>query len=315
MKYPVKICVPLIVACLLSLTGCGGGPESTGAGQAPVVFVSILPQAGLLEALVPEGVAVETLVGPGQSPETYNVMPRQMEALGRATLFFRVGIPFENSLVDRLSDSAPNLTIIDLSEGLDRIEMIAHHHDHDHADHDHDHDHDHGELDPHVWLDPLNAVAMAEKSAEALIAQYPDQADAITANRDILVARLRETNETIAAELSPCEGKTLYVFHPAYGYFAERYGLKQVSIEFEGKEPGTKRLQELAEEIGAVDNPVLFVQPQFSDRAAKTLAQHTGATIHTLDPLAKDYEANLMNMAETIRDALCPANDETTANP
>ncbi len=193
----------------------------------------------------------------------------------------------------------------DAHDGHDHGEHDAHDHGahdgHDHGEHDaHDHAHDHGELDPHIWLDPKRAVTIAETMCQAMVRADPPRAERYRENLAALQADLRALDERIAQTLAPLRGRTLYVFHPAYGYFAESYGLRQVAVERHGKEPAAREVTELIEQARAENAKVIFVQPQFSQRSAKVIAGEIGGAVVPMDPLARDYLGNLQRMAETV---------------
>jgi zinc transport system substrate-binding protein len=297
----------LLTALAAALAGCGGEAQppagSDGAGREPPsagtprVFVSILPQADFVERLAGGRVRVEVLVRPGQTPETYSPTPRQMARLAEARVFFTAGVPFEEALIPRIRASMKNLTVVDTLEGLRLREMEG---EHEHAAGDHHH----GDKDPHVWLDPLLVRRQAETIRDALIALDPAGAGEYRAN----CAKLQEDLETLHAELTaalaPLRGREILVFHPAYGYFCAAYGLKQTAVEVEGKAPGARQLAAIIERARAGGVKAIFVQPQFSQKTAATVASGIGASLVTMDPLARDYFANMRQMARRVGEAL-----------
>jgi len=256
--------------------------------------VSILPQAYFLERVGGEGLAVEVLVGPGQSPHTYEPTPKQMASLGSADLYVRIGIPFEEALARKVASLAPNLMVVEGWQGIELQPMAE-------ADHGHPvGDHDHGRLDPHFWLDPLLVKVHAATVCEALCRLDPQRAPEFRANLAALQADLDALHARLQARLAAVAGRTMYVFHPAYGYLAHRYGLEQVAVQVEGKEPSARQTAELVERARAAGVSALFVQPQFSSRAAEVIAEAVGAELVPLDPLARDYIANMDRMAELV---------------
>jgi zinc transport system substrate-binding protein len=293
-------------AVVVCLAGCGTPAEAPEAApDRPTVFVSIAPLAWLTGEVGGDAVAVEVLVPADSSPATYDVTPRQMGALREAELFFRVGLPYERSLLPRIEATEADLTMVDLREGIELRRMAEHHHHHHAGEHGEAHAHD-GEwaYDPHVWLDPDNMARMAETMAEALAAARPDEAAAIRANADAVRRELEGLDADVAEMLAPVAGRRMYVYHPAFGYFAEAYGLEQVALEQAGKRPGLRRAEALAEALRADDVGALFVQPQFGRREARALAEQGGVEVVTLDPLARAYPENLRRMAQAVRDQL-----------
>jgi zinc transport system substrate-binding protein len=286
-------------ATAVGLSCRGDGSEDEADGKLRV-FASIAPAAFLAERVGAEHVHVEVLVQPGDSPHTYQPTMKQMARLGRAKLLFRIGAGFEDALVERLASAHEGLRIVDLREGITLLAAARRGHDepgHDHAAH---------EPDPHTWLSPKLAARQARTVCEALCKADAPHAEAYRENLRALVADLDELDRKIAAALAPLKGRTFYVFHPAFGYFARAYGLKQEAVEAGGGAPSAKHLQALVDRARAEGVKVIFVQPQFSDRAARTVAQQIGGAVVPIDPLARDYIANLTRVAEAIRKALAP---------
>lgn len=279
----------------------------------PIVFVSILPQAYLAERIAGEHIDVEVLVGPGQNPHTYEPTPKQMTRLSQAKVFLRVGVPFEDVLLPKLSANA-QLRVVDTRKGISLIPM-AEHHDEGAADHDSHagsaHQEHHGnELDPHIWMSVRLAKAQARTIGEALVEIDPTHKTDYEKNLRALEADLDRLDAQVTESLASLKGKTFFVFHPAFGYFAQDYGLRQEAVETGGKTPGPRHIKELIDRAKSQGVRVIFVQPQFSDQAAKTIAEQIGGVVVAIDPLSKDYIQNLQEMARKIREALTP-----TASP
>lgn len=262
------------------------------------VAVSIQPQAGLIERLAGEGVAVTVLVGPGHSPVTYEPSPRQLAALADSKLFVRIGVPFERGFIERLRQTYPRMRIVDQRSGV-ALRMLSGH-AHGHADHGHDPE----SADPHIWLDPKRLAIQAANLASALVAVAPERADTVISNLAGLGSELARLDARIEQVLGPHRGRPVFVFHPAFGYFTESYGLEQVAVETGGKEPSARQLAALIERARAAGARVLFVQPQFSEKSARLVAEAVRAAVVPMDPLARDVLANLNRMAQLVNEAL-----------
>ncbi|MFH1654443.1 MAG: zinc ABC transporter substrate-binding protein, partial [Pseudomonadota bacterium] len=246
------------------------------------VMVSIEPQAYFLKRIGGDLVDVGVLIGSGQSPHTYEPTPRQLAKLSDAKIFFTIGLPFERELTKKISAQMGLLRIIDTSAGIKKRGMNDHSH--------------HGEMqDPHVWLDPVLVAVQASTIARELIVLDPKHEAFYIGNLSKFIDDINTVTNEIATELSPYQGKEFYVFHPSFGYFADRFGLKEVAIEIEGKEPSLKQLIESIDEAKKSGAKVIFVEPQFSEKSAKVIASEIDGRVETLDPLAKDY---LMNLKE-----------------
>jgi len=259
------------------------------------ITVSILPQEYFVKRIGGDLVQVATLVQPGQSPATYAPTPRQMAGLATSTIYFRIGVPFENVLIPKLVRSVPQLTIVDQHQGLDLMLMEDSHIEHGE---------DQGDLDPHTWLDPILALKQSVIIRDTLIHFDPKGATEYNNNFAALAQDLKDLHENLKKALKPFTGSSIYVFHPAFGYFCRAYGLTQKAINPNGKEPGARYLARLIEQARDDKVQIIFVQPQFSDKAARTIAQSVGGNVVALDPLARDYLANMQSIARQLATSL-----------
>ena len=265
------------------------------------VFVSILPQKYFAEKLLANNADIEVLIGAGMSPHTYEPLPQQMSKLSRADMFLAVGIPFEKVIIDRLKNLCPNLDIVQTDENIEKIKMADHHHHEEPHEHHHEEEHKHEiGLDPHFWLDPIRVTIMAENMAKALIVKRPDLADSIKSNLESIKTEMNQLDNELTQKLLPFKGKTMLVFHPAFGYFANKYGLIQKAVEIEGKEPAPRQLAELIRNCRAEGIKIIFIQKQFPLATAETISRSIGGRVVAIDPLAEDYVNNLKAMAEAV---------------
>lgn len=270
------------------------------------VFVSVLPLATFVEQVGGERVRVQTMVLPGQSPATYDPSPKQIAALAEADLYVRVGVPFEAAWMKRIRAANPDMPVLDLRDGLPLRAQELHSHD-EHDIHDHAPGGDAAEaMDAHVWTSPALVRRMAAAIRDTLTRLDPDGAASYAERQAAFDAELAALDSELAAMLADLEQHSFLVYHPAWGYFADRYGLTQIPIERQGKEPGARRLTALIEQAQAAGTRVIFVQPQFDRRAAQRVAKAIGGRVETLDPLAADYADNLRRVAGVIAAANAP---------
>ena len=293
-------------------------PDATPAGPAPAlsVVVSVLPLATFVEAVGGERVAVQTMVLPGQSPATYDPSPKQIAALADADLYVRVGVPFEAAWMKRIRAANSNMPVLDLRDGL----PLRPQEDHVHDVHEHEHaegtgsDHPDAQagqaapdgMDAHVWTSPRLVQRMAVAIRDALTELDPGGAALYAANQAAFNTELTALDAELSAALSGLESRNFLVYHPAWGYFADAYGLTQIPVEREGKAPTARRLTALIEQARAADTRVIFVQRQFDRRAAARVAHEIGGRVEAVDPLAPDYVANLRHVAGAIASAQAP---------
>jgi zinc transport system substrate-binding protein len=269
------------------------------AGDVPLqVYVSILPQRDFVEQIAKDRVAVAVMVSPGANPATYEPKAQQMAGLSRAQIYFAVGAPFEAVWLPRIAAANPAMRIVHTDAGIPKRAMAAHYHDGE------AHGADHGSPDPHVWLAPPLVKIQARAILEALVAADPESREFYEANWRNFVARLDDLDQRLQQTFARQQGMRFMVFHPAWGYFADAYGLIQVPIELEGKAPKPAQLQELVEIARRHAIQVVFVQPQFSRRNAELVAREIGARVVAADPLAADWFANMNEVAAKIEAAL-----------
>jgi zinc transport system substrate-binding protein len=269
------------------------------------VFVSVLPLQTFTERVGGDRVEVHTMVQPGHSPATYEPTPRQIAALAAADLYVRVGVPFEDAWLKRIQATNPDMPILDLRDGLQLRRQEAH--GHGDNDDDHGHTHGHGEgaepMDAHVWTSPRLVRDMLVTLREEFTALDPAGAEGYAANQAAYDAELAELDAELSRRLAGLQQRSFLVYHPAWGYFADAYGLEQIPIEYQGKEPGARRLTTLIEQAKANDARVILVQPQFDQRAAKQVANAIDGRVEVVDPLSPDYAATLRRLAAIIADA------------
>ena len=258
------------------------------------VFTTVIPQKYFVERIGGDLVQVDVLVGPGQSPHTYEPTPKQMALLGEASLFFRAGIPLENTLISKITRAYPGLRVVDTRKGVELLTL---------GDHPGQHGHGKGAPDPHIWLDPSRVKIQARTICEALVLADPPGARVYRGNLAAFQADLDRLDEELRTIFAPVGGSKIYVFHPAFGYLADAYGFSQVSVEAGGKEPSARQLAHLVSRARAEGVRVVFVQPQFSRKNAQAVARAIRGAVVPIDPLPEDYIGEMKKMARTIRDS------------
>lgn len=252
------------------------------------------PIAWMAERVGGEAAEVWSFLEKGQGPHHFEAKPSQMRRLEEADIYLRVGLPFEEVLLEKIQALYPRLKVVDLDEG---VELIVSTGGCVHCSHE-AHEHHHDAYDPHYWMDPLRAAQMMAHIREALIEEDPSHAADFRLRYLEGKAQLEEVDRELAEWLEPVRGMRFYVYHPALAYFAQRYGLEERAIESEGKAPGPRELMRLMKE--AKGARVLFSQPQFDNRSVGMLADAIGAQVEVLDPLAYDYPDNLKRIGAKI---------------
>jgi zinc transport system substrate-binding protein len=310
------------------------------------VVTSIKPVHSLVSGVM-QGVGSPTVIIEGAgSPHTYSLKPSQATQLQDADLVFWMGDELEPFLVDAAQNIARNAELVNLfdSHGLKKIRfreggMFDEHDDHDdhakddhddhgkekhakddHDDHGHDKhakddhdDHGHGEFDPHVWLDPINAKAIVHEIEEALVKADPKNAKKYEANAVRMAGKLDQLVTELRAQLQPVQGKGFIVFHDAYQYFEQRFGVAAIGSITVSPEvmPGAERVRDLREKIKDLGATCVFSEPQFEPKLVRTLVDGTGARTGVLDPLGSSltkgpdlYFQLVREMARSLKECL-----------
>ena len=287
--------------CFSFLLGFITISSASAAGQI-AAFVSIVPQKFFVEQIGKDLVEVEVMVEPGANPHIYEPKPAQMAAISKARIYFAIGVTFEEIWLKKLASVNPKMKIVHTEHGIQKMPMVAHHHD-DGEEDEREH-HDHGILDPHIWLSPPLVMVQARNILTALQEVDPAHYSDYEANYKAFVAMLVDLDGELRNIFAGKQGLQFMVFHPAWGYFAHAYGLKQVPIEMEGKEPKPSQLKELIEHASEHKIKVVFVQPQFSSRSAKQVAKEIGGQVAFADPLALNWVENLREVAAKFKAVL-----------
>lgn len=303
------------------------------------VAVSVPPQAYLVERIGGDRVDVAVMIGSGGSPHTFSLAPRDLQDLDDARVYFRVGHPdlaFERRFLRHLEEHGQDVVSVSLAEEEtfrpmdasghahgDHESDAAHEAGHDehaaddgHDDGDRDAEHgqdaadgdeghgEHGETDPHVWVSPAVMHRAAGRVAEALIEADPEGEQGYRERLAEVEAAIDDLDARIQSLLGDLEQRRFVVNHPGWGYFADAYDLEQVAIESGGREPSPRELAGFIDRARSEDVRAVFVQQGFSERSARTIADALDARVVTADPLARDWEANLLSFAEALQEAL-----------
>lgn len=282
--------LPLLLAALI-LAACS---QLAAASPTPLqVEVSILPQKQFVSMIGGDLVSVSVLVPPGYEPANYSPSPSQMRALATAQLYFTIGVPFEDAWLPKIHAVNPKLQIVPTQTGVEKIPMSTP-----------------GRtftrkarlLDPHIWLSPTLVRIQGMNIRDALIRIDPRHASSYRRNYVRFARYVDTVDEKILSILEAHAGETptFMVFHPAWGYFARDYGLRQMPIEIEGKDPAPRDLVRLIGEAKRRGIKTVFVEPQFSQHAAHAIASAIDGKVVAIDPLAEDWGNNLVTAAKAL---------------
>lgn len=284
------------LAFLFLLLACHSNREK----KANVLTVTIEPQRYFLEQIVGDKFQVNTLVPPGSSPETYEPSPSAMIKLGNSRAYFKVGfLGYENVWTGKLAENNPDLKIVDCSVGIEPVYGGHGHHDHSHEAADHGHNQTDA-ADPHVWSSAKNAVLFSQNMLNAVVDLDVENADLYRANFEKLTQKIAETDSALTRLLKDIPTRSFIVYHPALAYLARDYNLTQHSIEFEGKNPSPAQMKELVDLAKAENIKIVFVQQEFDIKNSEVIAREIGATSHTINPLAYEWDEELIRIAQLL---------------
>ena len=274
---------------------------AAGTQATPTVVVSVLPQSEFISRVGGDRVKVLTLVGPGASPHSYEPTPRQMAELSGASVWFTIGVEFENALLPKIKALYPSLKIVDSSKNVVFRTLEAHSHGDESAGVAAV---DESGRDPHIWLG-LDAVKVQLAAIrDGLSALKPGDAAFFRASHDAYVKEIEAVFASLRKDLAPLRGSTVFVYHPSFGYFFDHFDIIQEAVEVGGKEPTQKTLADLIKLAREDKAKVIFVQKQFPAAAAGTVARAIGGVVVEIDPLAADWLENIKAMGGALKSSL-----------
>ena len=262
----IYICI--VIAAAVTLYGCGGANRKSNDSKEHI-FVSITPLRPLVESIVGDDFDISVLVPAGASPESFEPTPRQFLALNRAKWVFAVGlIDFERNILSKIEQKEK---ITDLSHGID----------------------------PHIWTSPIALKRMAENAYNTIAAAYPDSAKYKT-NYEALTTQLDSLDSTVRTLCEGARTRQFIIYHPALTYLARDYGLEQIAIEHEGKEPSAKRLSSIIGNARTEGINRIFYQSTYPRSSVEVIAEDIGAEPVEIDPLREDIFANIKEITRLI---------------
>ena len=275
---------------LLFIFGVACSPQKQ--NGADLLTVSILPQKYVVEKIAGDLVEVQVLVPPGASPATYSLLPSQMKNLSHSKAWLRIGkIGFEDAWYEKIEQANPDLKVFDTSDSAQWIASGEELHG--------DHGHQHG-IDPHIWMSPDEMVNIAALTYHALADLYPDKSKVFEANFEAFRTEIDLLDEDLTRQFDSLANRKFLIFHPGLTYFARDYGLEQIALEVNGKEPSPKYLGQLVKNARKDGIRVVFIQKEFDKENAQQLAEELQGEVVEIDPLSEHWEEQLREVAAKI---------------
>lgn len=271
----------LVCMLALVLAGCQADKETAqqtspdGKTDKLMVFVSVLPQADFVKQLGGDKVQVNVMMPPGANEHSYEPDSGQLKALSRADLYIKVGaLPFEDAWMERLIAANKDMLVVDSSRDIELIDD-----------------------NPHIWLSPRLAKLQAKGITAAMVQLDPQNQDYYEQRNELFLKQLDSLDQEIVKLLQGVKGKSFLVYHPAWGYFARDYGLKEVGIEEHGKEPGAGEMSRIINYAEQNHIKTVFASTQHSTRSAEAVAAELSGKVVVLDPLPANYIDNMRQVA------------------
>jgi len=277
----------IIFILVLSFLNCSKSTEVK--NNKILVATSILPLADFVKQVGGNFVEVFHLVPPGASPHTYELTPSQLRRVSKARLLVLNGVGMEfwaNKLIQSMDRT--KLKVVDTSTGIKILDAE------DEKHHHHGHDHEHHFGNPHIWLDPINVIVQVNHIKDALKEIDPSHKEDYEQNTAHFIDQLDNLHKDIFTEIQTWQFRRFICFHPAWIYFAQRYGLEQAAVvqKTPGMEPSPQELVELIKIIRNIKAKAVFAEPQSSPKMAETIAEETNAKVIFLDPLGSEKKLN-----------------------
>lgn len=259
----------------------------------PRILVTVPAYRNFVKRVAGDTATVELMVPVGASAHTYEPTPKQVLEAGNADLWFVLGETFEKRALRALQGHNPRLQAIDLQQGLPVLE-----------DSHHCSKCSHSGFDTHTWLSPRLARQQVDIIVAALQQRYPQNAAVYAQNGEALKKELQALDEEISQTLGDGSIKRLVIVsHPAYGYFGRDYGIVQLSVETEGKDPTPRQLTELLTKARKAGVRTVYTEPQYTNKGAIMIAKQLGAATEELDPYAEDYFGMMRRTSQTFSTA------------
>lgn len=289
----------LLLICLTIIFSSCTKAKSTNLNNEnkPVVAVTIVPQKSIIHAIAKDDFFLLVMVPPGYSPESYEPTPRSLANFSKAKIYFSIGMANEkNRIIPSLSKET---CFVDLQKEIETIYPPLYLDEHHHHDTNTTHHH---MVDPHIWLSPKRAIEIVKISAAHLqaLVDDPQKKREYATNANNLISQIQNIDNQISSIINAMPIKTFYVFHPAFGYFANEYGLQMVSLEKDGKEATAKHLALAAFEAKNMGIKKIFYQSEIDSQQTKAFAAEIGGKSIMLEPLSSDYPNSLLTIAKEI---------------
>lgn len=281
----------LALLVFISLISCTGGDRDKGT---KIITVSIAPFKYFVEAIAGNDYTVNVMVPAGADPHTYEPYPVQISDLARSSGYISNGfLGFEMNWLDKFYETNPSMKKLNLGDVIERLAG------------DHEHEGGHTEIaDPHYWVSPKCAFKMAESVRAFLSDLNPSQKEKYSANYKIFMDRIGGLDSLANSFFSNSAAKSFMIYHPNLAYIARDYGLEEIPVEYEGKEPSAARLRDLIDRARTDKLKTIFVQLEYDTKNAKSIAGEIGARVILINPLSEDWYSSTKDLIGLLNQSL-----------
>lgn len=276
---------------LFLFVSCGRQERMTGPG---IITVSIAPFKYFVSEIAGTNFSVNVMVPAGANPHIYEPFPEQLNQLRKSVAYISNGyLGFEMTWLDRFYEMNREMKKLRLA---DKILPIA-------EEHNHGHDHAEG-ADPHYWVSPACALSIATQVRDLLIELDPGKKAEYEKNYLALAEKINNLDTLARRVFGSASGKSFMIYHPNLAYLARDYGLEEIPVEFEGKEPSPSRLKELIDRARLDSMSIILVQREYDTKNAKAIADETGGRVVIIDPLSEEWLTATTSMINILGESL-----------
>ncbi|HUX58765.1 MAG TPA: zinc ABC transporter substrate-binding protein [Bacteroidales bacterium] len=277
----------LYLFILTFLVSCGQKGRN---GGERIITVSIAPFKYFVEEIAGDDFIINIMVPVGADPHIYEPFPEQIIKLRRSVGYISNGyLGFEMIWLDRFYEINRTMKRLSLGEKIDPLV----------SDHNHEGAHVEG-ADPHYWMSPKCGLIMALSVKEFLTELNPVQKDKYETNYQNLISKIRDVDADARQLFSGVLNRSFMIFHPNLGYMARDYGLEEISLEYEGKEPSSSRMKELIDRARKDGMKTIFIQREYDTKNAKVIADEIGAEVKIIDPLSEEWLKSIKDIVNEL---------------
>lgn len=280
---------------MITLVACNqnteGSKKEKTEEKKPIIAVSIVPEKEWVEAVVGDFADVTVMIPSGKSPANYAPSPKELQLFSDASVYFAIGVPTEKvNILSKTKDINPNLKVVHLEQAA--------------AEKYPERQFESGKRDQHIFISPKRIAVMVQEIEDTLSKEYPGQKEQFEKNAAAYIEKIEEADKEIKTILAEVEAKKFIAYHPAFGYFADDYGLEMIAIEKDGKEATPQRVQEIIDLAKTEDIHVIFYQAEIDSSQSKAIAEEIDGKTVQIAPLAPDSVENAKRMAQTFKNKM-----------